>query len=393
MTWGLAELIVLEIDPCTPGEEFVMQVLRAMFSLIMLCGFAAHAAPQVDVIASGLSNPRGIAFAPNGQLFVAEAGRGGNGGCVVLGDGQTACYGETGALTRIDPRGVEAPLQVISGLPSLAAAPGFGAIGPHSVSFVGTGNGQLVIGLGAQAQVRNGLGAKSALLGHVLQVNVAGAWKLGADVAAFEAVNNPVPGGADSNPYGVVALPSRHVVADAGANALFEVAASGAMRTLAAFPTRSFQQANGATVSLQAVPTSVVEGPDGWLYVGQLTGVPFQIGAANIYRVPPQGGVPQVFAGGFTHIVGLAFDARGRLHVLQIASGAAGPFGPLVPPGKLIRLEANGSQTLIYDGLVFPGGLAIGPDGAAYVTNFGIVPGPIPGAFPTGGQVLRIALD
>ncbi|HZV66414.1 MAG TPA: hypothetical protein VFG03_16035 [Telluria sp.] len=48
---------------------------------------------------------------------------------------------------------------------------------------------------------------------------------------------------------------------------------------------------------------------------------------------------------------------------------------------------------MIYEGLYYPGGLAIDPDGAAYVTNFGIVPGPIPVAFPDGGQVLRISLD
>ena len=35
---------------------------------------------------------------------------------------------------------------------------------------------------------------------------------------------------------------------------------------------------------------------------------------------------------------------------------------------------------------------AIGPDGAAYVTNFGIVPGRIPQAFSDGTQVLRISL-
>ena len=374
--------------------------LTTLVALIALGAAAAQAAPQVDVIAKGLANPRGIAFAPNGQLFVTEAGRGGNGGCTVLGDGQTACYGETGALTRIDPTGASAPVQVIAGLPSLAPAGGFGATGPVGISFAGTGNGQMLIGLGTVAAARAGLGTRSALFGSVLQVNVAGHWKAGADIAAFEAANNPVAGGSDSNPFGVASLPSRQVVADAGANALFEVSADGSMRTLAAFPARFVAAPPflglpaGTNIPMQAVPTSVTQGPDGWLYVGQLTGFPFPVGAANVYRVPPQGGVPQVFASGFTNIVGLAFDARGTLYVLQIGSGFAGPGGPpLLPPGRLIRVNGDGSQTVIYAGLFYPGGLAIGPDGAAYVTNFGIVPGPIPQAFPDGGQVLRISLD
>ena len=117
-----------------------------------------------------------------------------------------------------------------------------------------------------------------------------------------------------------------------------------------------------------------------------MTGFPFPVGGANIYRVPSQGGPPEIAATGFTNIVDMAFDRDGTLYVLQIGNGFAGPGGPpLNAPGKLIRVNPNGTQTVIYAGLFYPGGLAIGPDGAAYVTNQGILPG--------GGEVLRIALD
>lgn len=361
----------------------------------------AHAAPQVTVIATGLANPRGIGFAPNGALYVAEAGKGGSGACTTLGDGQLACYGESGAITRVDPTGQSAAVRVLAGLPSLAPANGFGATGAQDIAFLGNGNAQVVLGLGANVANRNGLGPKSQLLGGTLQVDAAWGWKRSGDIAAFEDANNPVPGpGApDSNAYGVAALPGRHLVADAGANAVFEVRSNGAIRTLAAFGSRMVAAPPflglpaGTQIPMQAVPTTVRQGPDGWLYVGQLTGFPFPVGGANVYRVPPEGGPPEVFASGFTNIVDLDFDASGTLYVLQIGNGFAGPGGPpLAGPGKLIRVGANGAQTVVYAGLFYPGGLAIGPDGAAYVTNLGIVPGPVQ-PFPTGGQVLRITLD
>lgn len=51
--------------------------------------------------------------------------------------------------------------------------------------------------------------------------------------------------------------------------------------------------------------------------------------------------------------------------------------------GALIRVYPDGSrETVASTGLVAPGGVAVGPDGALYVTNFSI--------FPGAGQVVRI---
>jgi hypothetical protein len=52
-------------------------------------------------------------------------------------------------------------------------------------------------------------------------------WTTVADLAAFEASANPDRTDLDTNAYGILALPGRTLVADAGANALCGVSASG----------------------------------------------------------------------------------------------------------------------------------------------------------------------
>jgi hypothetical protein len=401
-----------------------MNGLRCLSGCALLVSIAASAAPQVDVIATGLANPRGLAFAPDGRLYVAEAGKGGNGACAVLSDGQTACYGETGAVTRIDVNGNRPPAQVLTGLPSLAPEGGFGATGPQAVAFAATGDGKVALGLASHPDTRQGLGRFAHLLARVLSVprvrsvqlppkrDVAGQAgsailqpspldaKNPVDLALYEEASDPANDGVDSNPVGLLAHAGGFLAVDAGGNSLLRVDRQHQVTALATFGPRDVPAPPflglppGATIPMQAVPTAVARGPDGALYVGQLTGFPFPAGEANIYRVPAEGGEPEVFASGFTNVISLAFDAAGRLYVLQIGNGFAGPGGPpLQSPGRLIRVNADGSRTVIYENLYYPGGVAIGPDGAAYVTNNSIVPGPIPEAFPDGGQVLRITLD
>jgi hypothetical protein len=204
-----------------------------------------------------------------------------------------------------------------------------------------------------------------------------------ADIGNYEALQNPDSGLFDTNPYGLLSQSGFWVVTDAGGNSLLRVDGGGAISTIAVFPSRA-QGRTFNSVLIDAVPTSVVAGPDGAYYVGELTGAPFFTGAANIYRVIPGEAPitnPEVYLTGFRMIIDIAFDAAGNLYVLQ--------FGGAIP-GVLKRVELNGCitapdfcpRTDVVSGLTRPTSLTIDPDGALYVTNNG--------TSPTAGEVIRI---
>jgi hypothetical protein len=195
-----------------------------------------------------------------------------------------------------------------------------------------------------------------------------GTFELVADIGAFELSDNPDGGLPDSNPQGLLSTPLGQVVADAGGNSLLG-ASHGDVSTLAVFPNRLVPNPfGGPDIPMQAVPTTVTRGPDGALYVGQLTGFPFPVGGANVYRVEP-GETPEVFLSGFTNIIDIAFGPDGSLYVLEIAHNGLLSGDPT---GALIRVDQDGLRTVIAsEGLVFPTGVAI-RDGNAYVSNCGV---------------------
>ena len=343
----------------------------AMAACTLLLAATVQAQTPV-VIASGLSNPRGLAFAPNGDLYVVEAGRGGLDSCHA-GPTGPRCFGLTGAIRQIDLRRGTIKT-VAAGLPSLAPTNGTSATGPHDLGFQGQGNLYFTIGFGGDPDLRaSALGDVGATMATVARLLPSGEVRFTADVGTFEADNNPDRDLPDSNPYGILVLPGRRIVADAGGNAVLEIDASGDIRTLAVFP--EFVLPGGPP--RDAVPTGLALGPDGAYYVGQLTGGPFAVGAANVYRVPPEGGDPEVVASGFTNIIDIAFGPDGSLYVLQIAT----PI-PNFGAGALFRIAPDGTRTQIAVPLTAPGGIAVAGDGAIYVTNNS--------TSPTAGQVLRI---
>lgn len=368
-------------------------------SAILLAGVPpldARAA-TATVIATGLVNPKGIDQSPDGALYVAEAGNGGSDCASVPG----ACFGLTGAVSRVDPTGVQPPVRVVTGLPSIYSGSPRVSVGPNDVSYSRYGAPTIVMGLGGDLATREKLGAAGADLGKLLRILGDNRTMAVADISAYEQANNPALGAIDSNPYGVEAQPSEWAVADAGANALIRARPNGRTSLLAVFAPVTVQNPfapPGVTMQAQAVPTSVTRGPDGYWYVGTLTGFPFATGAASVWRVPPDGGTPELCASGFTTIVDLAFDPYGKLYVLEISSGLRTPVGPPPPPlrtpGRLKRVDSCGAApTTVYDNadpgagvvLEYPAGVVIGLDGAAYVTNRTVD--------SIGGEVVRISAD
>lgn len=355
-----------------------------MLSLTLL---AQASAATWTVVAAGLNNPRGLDFAPNGALYVAEAGVGGDGPTIPGAEGEMH-FGLSGSVTKVF-KGQQT--RVITGLPSLGGDGGFAAVGPSAISFGQQGHAFLTIGLGQNPAVRaTELGTAAAKMAGLFQMNQNGNLQPVADLGAFEAANDPDGHGPDTNPNGVLSDTAGGVyVTDAGANALLRVDARGRTSVVAVFPDRLVptppflpQPPFGPQIPMQAVPTNVVRGPDGALYVSQLTGFPFPVGAAQIFRVVP-GASPTVYASGFTNVIDLAFDKSGRLYVLEIDQDGLAGGGST---GRLVRIPAGGGspEVIASDGLVMPGGLVIGPDGALYVSNFSVMPG--------AGQVVRIEL-
>jgi hypothetical protein len=340
----------------------------------LVLALVASAAPTP--VATGLDNPRGLTFGSDGTLYVAEAGRGGSGPCFPNSANEEVCLGLTGGITQVRD-GVQS--RIAAGLPSLAGEGGGGATGTHDVSVLGNGGVMFSIGLGAPPSTvaPGGLIAGSGMATLNRLNGRSGQWTAVGDVAAHEAAANPDGTDLDTNAYGILALPGRTLVADAGGNSLVQVSASGHVSTVAAFPSTPVNFPFPG-FPMDAVPTSVAEGPDGALYVGQLTGFPFPLGGASVWRIGPSG--PQVFRTGFTNIVDITFGPDGSLYVLEIDSNSL--FFPPDLIGSLIEVAPNGTRTPVAEGLFAPGGVALAPNGTPYVTVCSVCPG--------GGTVLRL---
>ncbi|REE97966.1 ScyD/ScyE family protein [Thermomonospora umbrina] len=366
----------------------------------------AQGAPSLQVIAGKLNNPRGVTVLGDGTILVAESGTGGKGPCVGKGEARQ-CFGATGAIFRM--KGAWKG-RVVKGLPSINEGGGSAAIGPVDVAVSGK-DYYVLNGFGGSTAHRARFGSNARRMGTLYRVRGAA---VQGDLVSHETRLDPDwvlprtdPGEPriNANPWRFASASGGQYVTDAGGNDLVRVS-GGRTYTEAVFPhgriavpasartavnsaqaKRLLRVIAGApaasqTIPVQSVPTGVVRGPDGALYVGELGG--FAPGASRIWRIVP-GRRPTLFASGLTAVSDLALDGRGNLVALTMTTGfGPGPNDP-PQPGALYRINLRTKKRTeipTAGRLFFPTGVAVGPRGAVYVANRGIGNG--------AGQLVRI---
>jgi hypothetical protein len=376
-----------------------LAVLGLLLSLMLVSTLGGAAQAACTVFASGLMDPRGIAVAGDGTVYVTEAGTGGTEQLPAPPGGEpgepTGTRGLTGQITAIAANGTKTV--VAKNLPSYG-----GAGEANGANGIVAAGGALWVSVG-------GAGPATALLtplaneNSLVRINPqTGAVEKVADIGANEKANNPEPYAVDSNLYGLALGADGMVyVADAGGNALYKVNPNGGQLSVVAVipgvPVSAEElppgqpAANpfrGGKAELDPVPTGVAVGPDG-IYVGNLPGA-LMPGKGRVVRVSLDGKTVTEVATGLTTVVDVERGPDGMLYVSQLASAIGPPTAPNGPPdikpGNVVRVMPNGQTQVAVPNLPFANGIAFDAAGNLYVATNSVNFGP-PG--PPNGQVMK----
>lgn len=306
----------------------------------------------IEVLATGLVNPRGLAFRSDGNLIVASAGNGGPEE-IDVGREKPQKYGRTGQILRITPTGDK--FLLAKNLPALITAVNE-ECGPSAIAFIGDRTYVLMASGGWE------IGDPEFHSG-IYELLSDGRLKLVWDMTQW-VYENPararredpradVPGGMA---YGMAAMNGKLYVTDANQEQLLEVdPQSGTVRRIFEYP-----KSNRAL-------TGIAAGPDGALYVAEWA-------SNKVTRISLDGKVTDA-ATKLRVPIGVTFGPDGAMYVVEFT-------------GRVLRSAPVGQEQkdILVEGLRAPTAITFGPDGNLYVSVFG------QGSAQGEGHILRVQL-
>jgi sugar lactone lactonase YvrE len=340
---------------CLPAHlQSLIPLLLVSLTLFVSC----QARPAAELFASGLDQPRGMAFDAAGHLYVAEAGAAEEDAGFV-----SPPISHRSRVTRIAPDG--AVTTVVDGLPytNYIAA---GDIGATDVVVVDD-----------RLYVLVGEGYDDELSRTVLRIGPDGSPEVVANIRKF--LESAIESGSEmgvgeshaANPYAMTVAPDGQAfyISDGASGRVLQMTRDGALRF--------FVQAPGLPPL-----TGLSFGPDGALYVALLSSIPLTPGMGAVWRAEPSGAFT-VTVPGLTMPIDVAFDAAGAMYVLEFGDGGT-PTHPYSPEsGRLLRIE-EGRQTVLLEKLNYPTAMVFSPAGDLYIA--------VNGAFsaPGEGAILKV---